>query len=111
MPRGQQSFPGLAEERTGPPVVASEQPVPTSEPVAAPAALRKVAVYLEDDQDAALEALRYQGTSRRPRLDVSKSAVVRLALERLLTELSHEQIVETIAARPTDAQATGRKRR
>ncbi|WP_432498359.1 hypothetical protein [Kineococcus auxinigenes] len=84
-----------------------------SEPTKATAAgeLRKVAVYLDEDTDTALEAIRYAGTTRRPRLDVSKSAVVRLALERLLAELSHEQVVAAIAARPTDSQTTGRKRR
>ncbi|WP_432498683.1 hypothetical protein [Kineococcus gypseus] len=73
--------------------------------------LRKVAVYLDEDTDTALEAIRYAGTTRRPRLDVSKSAVVRLALERLLAELSHEEVVAAVAARPIDSQSTGRKRR
>lgn len=81
------------------------------EPSAKAADLRKVAVYLDESQDVALEALRYLGTSQRPRLDVSKSAVVRLALKRLLADLSHEEIVREIGSTPTDPQAAGRKRR
>ncbi len=114
VPEGQQQFPGMSEERpalTSSPTPASAMQVSApTKPVAA-GELRKVAVYLDEDTDTALEAIRYAGTTRRPRLDVSKSAVVRLALERLLTELSHEEVVAAIAARPIDSQATGRKRR
>ncbi|MEZ0494637.1 hypothetical protein AB2L28_20565 [Kineococcus sp. TBRC 1896] len=82
-----------------------------AEPPAKAPDLRKVAVYLDEDQDAALEALRYLGTSQRPRLDVSKSAVVRLAMKRLLADLSHEEIVREIKDTPTTPGAAGRKRR
>lgn len=115
VPEGQQQFPGLSGE---PAVTAVVAPVAASAPQASASTeaikkdeLRKVAVYLDESQDAALEALRYLGTSQRPRLDVSKSAVVRLALKRLLTDLSHEEIVRSIAATPTDPQTPGRKRR
>ena len=116
VPEGQQQLPGMSEERPAPdpaPAHASTSAPQVSEltKVTTAGELRKVAVYLDEDTDTALEAIRYAGTTRRPRLDVSKSAVVRLALERLLTELSHEEVVATIAARPTDSQATGRKRR
>ncbi len=116
VPEGQQQFPGMSEEPPAPDSAPASGPAPApqvSAPAKAAAAgeLRKVAVYLDEDTDTALEAIRYAGTTRRPRLDVSKSAVVRLALERLLAELSHEQVVAAIAARPTDSQATGRKRR
>jgi len=91
---------------------ASTAPASTAPASTAPAGeLRKVAVYLEEGQDAALDALHYAGASRRPRLDVSKSAVVRLAMERLLSELSYEEVVEVIAARPITGQTSGRKRR
>ncbi len=112
VPEGQQQFPGMSEDSPAPDPVPAPAPQ-VSEPTKATAAgeLRKVAVYLDEDTDTALEAIRYAGTTRRPRLDVSKSAVVRLALERLLAELSHEQVVAAIAARPTDSQTTGRKRR
>jgi len=112
VPEGQQQFPGLADQPPAPPEAVVEPATPPE--VVAPARrvdLRKIAVYLDEDTDAALEAIRYAGASQRPRQDVSKSAVVRLALERLLGELSHNQVVAAIAARPTDQQGAGRKRR
>jgi len=109
VPKGQESFPGLPEPHQEGLAALREEAIATS---TAPAGeLRKVAVYLEEGQDAALDALHYAGASRRPRLDVSKSAVVRLAMERLLSELSYEEVVEVIAARPITGQTSGRKRR
>lgn len=114
VPKGQETFPGLLEPHQEAPAAPRAE---VTAAVAAPAStsptgeLRKVAVYLEEGQDAALDALHYAGASRRPRLDVSKSAVVRLAMERLLSELSPEEIVEVIAARPVTGQSSGRKRR
>ncbi|WP_345711470.1 hypothetical protein [Kineococcus glutinatus] len=66
---------------------------------------RKLAVYLPPELDLTLDAIRFAGASQRPRVDVSKSAVVRLALERLLAQASHEEIVETIAQRLAEARA------
>jgi len=114
VPKGQETFPGLPEPHQEGLAALREEAIATSTAPAstAPAGeLRKVAVYLEEGQDAALDALHYAGASRRPRLDVSKSAVVRLAMERLLSELSYEEVVEVIAARPITGQTSGRKRR
>lgn len=121
VPKGQQTFPGLPEAPGELAAPSPDQSTASSEPPALPDSaaskpltkdeLRKIAVYLEGEQDTALEALRYLGTAQRPRLDVSKSAVVRFALKRLLADLSHEEIVGAIAASPVDSQATGRKRR
>ena len=51
------------------------------------------------------------GLISRPRLDISKSAVVRLALMRLEQQMTVGEIREYLAAQPVDSNKTGRKKR
>lgn len=72
---------------------------------------RPATLYLDNTLLEFLEEARIAGLLARPRLDISKSAVVRLALRRLKEEMSVEQIREHLGAQPTDPTKTGRKRR
>lgn len=71
----------------------------------------KLTLYLDQDIDRYLEDVRIQGLTSRPRVDVSRSAVVRLALRRLRAEMTPEQVKTLLAGQPTDGSRTGRKRR
>lgn len=71
----------------------------------------KLTLYLDQDIDRYLEDVRIQGLTARPRVDVSRSAVVRLALRRLRAEMDPDQVKALLAAQPTDNSRTGRKRR
>lgn len=72
---------------------------------------RPATVYLEDDLIEFLDEARIAGLTSRPRVDISMSAVVRLALRRLQQQMTSAQIRDHLAAQPTDPHKTGRKRR
>lgn len=86
-------------------------------PNAAPAAgeargpARPATLYLEEAHVDFLEEARMAGLISRPRLDISKSAVVRLALMRLQQQMTVGEIREYLAAQPVDPTKTGRKKR
>ena len=99
------------------PVPETEAAAPTSTPeqtrgtrAAAKAALKVVTIYLEQDDDDFLETITHTGRTGRPKTAISRSAVVRLALERLHAQMSPNQIVEELRPRG-DQHGTGRKRR
>lgn len=97
------------EIRVGRPVlpVPASVPLPaTSVPPASPAT-----VYLDEAQVSFLEQARVAGLLSSPRLDLSKSAVVRLALRRLQEQLSVDEICAVLRAQPLDPTKTGRKKR
>lgn len=75
------------------------------------AAQRPATLYLDDNLLEFLEEARIAGLLSRPRLDISKSAVVRLALRRLKEEMTIQEIHDHLRAQPTDPTKTGRKRR
>ncbi|SDT01392.1 hypothetical protein SAMN04488543_2845 [Friedmanniella luteola] len=84
---------------------------PAPEPKArAKAELKVVTVYLEQDDDDFLETITHTGRTSQPKTAVSRSAVVRLALECLHTQMSPEQIVDELRPRG-DTPGTGRKHR
>ena len=118
----------VTERPDRPPVDQSERlitsspasvPEPESDPVASPVttevakakvALKVVTVYLEQDDDDFLETITHTGRTTQPKTAISRSAVVRLALERLHAQLSPDEIVNEL--RPRGSQhGTGRKRR
>jgi len=66
---------------------------------------------LEEAHVDFLEEARMAGLISRPRLDISKSAVVRLALMRLQRQMTVGEIQEYLAAQPVDSTKTGRKKR
>ena len=72
---------------------------------------RPATLYLDNSLLEFLEDARISGLVSRPRLDISKSAVVRLALRRLQQDMTIDEIREHLAAQPTDPTKTGRKRR
>lgn len=74
-------------------------------------ASKPATVYLDDTHIEFLEEARIAGLISRPRLDISKSAVVRLALRRLQQDMTIDEIRNYLSAQPTDPTKTGRKRR
>jgi hypothetical protein len=72
--------------------------------------LKVVTVYLEQDDDSFLETITHTGRTSQPKTAISRSAVVRLALERLHAQMTPEQIVDELRPRG-DNPGTGRKRR
>lgn len=99
------------------PALARSRPARTPSPEAEAAVgegnspSRAATVYLDDELIEFLEEARIAGLISRPKLDLSKSAVVRLALRRLQRDMSVDQIREHLRAQPTDPTKTGRKRR
>lgn len=96
----------VVPEQAGP--VAVEVVPATSGTVEPPV---KMTFYVDQAMDRYLEDVRIQGLTSRPKVDVSRSAVVRLALRRLREEMTPEQVKALLAAQPTDPTRTGRKRR
>ena len=91
----------------------ARRPKPAPAPAPAPKAkaeLKVVTVYLEQDDDDFLETITHTGRTSQPKTAISRSAVVRLALERLHAQMSPEQIVNELRPRG-DSPGTGRKRR
>jgi hypothetical protein len=76
-----------------------------------PEAQMRLTVYVEEAHDTFMDDVRFAGARRRPKVDVSRSAIVRFALERLKSDMTPEELCNTIADRPVDPKATGRKRR
>lgn len=70
----------------------------------------KVTLYVDRETDAFLEATRVEGLTSRPKVDVSRSAVVRLALRRLMDEMSPAEVKALLANRAVRS-GPGRKRR
>lgn len=106
-------------ETAEPPTLAPE-PVPPAQPGERPsqhkkddppAAIVRVTSYVDESQDAYLDDVKYVGVRRRTKIDVSRAAVMRFALERLMADMTPEQAYEAIAAKPVDPKASGRKRR
>ncbi len=107
---------GEEESRT------TEAPAPAaSQPAAEPAApsqgggakptSRKVGLYLDEAHEDFLEQVRVAGNALRPRVNLSGSAVVRLAIDRLMADMTAEQVRDALVAKPIDPSAVGRRRR
>jgi hypothetical protein len=71
--------------------------------------IKPVTLYVSDAQSDFLEQVRIAGLMER--VDLSRSAVVRLALSRLQQDMSVEEIKRHLISQPTDPTRTGRKRR
>ena len=103
---------------TGPPSEPASSASSPVGPAAAPVnsvgegtASRPATLYLDEGLLEFLEEARIAGLVSRPRLDISKSAVVRLALRRLQQDMTTNEIRDHLRAQPTDPTKTGRKRR
>jgi hypothetical protein len=77
----------------------------------AQSALIRASIYLDDASDEFLEDVRVAARRATPKVDASRSAVVRLALLRLSDELSPAEVVEQLRRRSASAaNGPGRKR-
>ena len=82
-------------------------------PAANDAATFKVTLYLDQAMDEFMERARVEGLTSRPKVDVSRSAVARLALERLMADMTPKEIKTLIGGRAARSAVgkTGRPRR
>ncbi|GAA3705001.1 hypothetical protein GCM10022204_23050 [Microlunatus aurantiacus] len=58
-----------------------------------------------------LEEITHAGKTSRPRIAISRSAIVRLALERLAATMTTDDIVDQLRKTGDEHQGKGRKRR
>jgi hypothetical protein len=87
-------------------------PAPTTSPAPATSAtdLAKVSIYLDESTDTYLETVRAAARTVRPRVDATRSAVVRLALTRLADQLEPGQVVAELQRNAATHTGPGRKR-
>lgn len=71
----------------------------------------RVTLYVDQESDAFMEAARIAGLVAKPKTDISRSAVVRLALRRLMSEMTADQVKEHLQHQVITSQGPGRKRR
>lgn len=86
----------------------SSRPTPTATP--ATTDLTKVSIYLDDSTDTYLETVRGAARTARPRVDATRSAVVRLALNRLAEQLDPAAVVAELQRKAAGHSGPGRKR-
>lgn len=93
---------------TAPAAPKSSQPAVTT--AAATTDLTKVSIYLDDPTDTYLETVRGAARTARPRVDATRSAVVRLALNRLAEQLDPAAVVAELQRKAAGHSGPGRKR-
>lgn len=86
----------------------ARKPKSESPPALATTGLRAAQFYIDDRCDDYLRDIRVQALVRK--LDVSGSAVVRLALHRLMEQLSSTQVADRLATPVGERAGSGRKR-
>lgn len=86
-------------------------PAAASDPAPVKPTSRKVGLYLDEAHEDFMFAVQAAGNALRPRVNLTASAVVRLAMDRLMADMSVEQVRDTIVAKPVDPSALGRRRR
>jgi hypothetical protein len=69
-----------------------------------------VSLYLDESTDTYLETVRAAARTARPRVDATRSAVVRLALTRLADQLNPAQVVDELQRNAAAHTGPGRKR-
>ncbi|CAI9411559.1 hypothetical protein [Aestuariimicrobium sp. T2.26MG-19.2B] len=116
MPGPRNPAPPAATQAPAATVEVEQQQATVTQPVergsAAPQPIledRRVTMYIAADADEWLTEASLAG--RRTRVDASRSAIVRLALERLMAEMTHDQIVEELRGRAAAAGPTRGRRR
>lgn len=90
-------------------------PAPASQPVSRAAAtvvndLMKTTIHLGKTDDTLLNLINYTGKQSTPKVDASRSAVVRLALRHLTQAMTPEQIVEELRLKSSQTNSVGRPR-
>ncbi len=96
------------------PVTAHEQPRPSFNSTSATPDLGtpvKVTLYVDRQADEFMENSRIEGLTARPKVDISRSAVVRLALRRLMDEMSPTEVKTLLTRQEVRSTGPGRKRR
>lgn len=107
--------PSVVESPPAPkPVAPVQQPAPKVAEVKPSRAeaqpLEKASIYLDPQGDEFLEAARIAGRRSKPRVDASRSAVVRLALARLAEQMTPDQVVRELVLRAPAHTGEGRRR-
>lgn len=103
--------PSPAAAASEPPKKKPAAPAPSAAtPPASGTDLTKVSIYLDDTAEAALEAVRAAARATKPRVDATRSAVVRLALTRLTEQLTPAEIVAELQRSAATHSGPGRKR-
>lgn len=90
-----------------------EQPPPPPPQAAVPPAgtdLTKASIYLDEPTDAYLETVRAAARTAKPRVDATRSAVVRLALNRLAKQFTPAEVVSELQRSAAAHSGPGRKR-
>lgn len=90
---------------------AAEPALPASRGPGVAGAPVKVTLYVNQDSDEFMETVRVEGLTARPKVDVSRSAVVRLALRRLMNEMSAADVKALLERQEVRSSGPGRKRR
>lgn len=115
MPAATPAVPTATAPASPPAPAAATAPAPKSLRPAvttAPATtdLTKVSIYLDDPTDTYLETVRGAARTARPRVDATRSAVVRLALNRLADQLDPAAVVAELQRNAAGHSGPGRKR-
>ena len=79
-------------------------------PVPGGSELAKASIYLDEHTDAYLETVRAAARTTTPRVDATRSAVVRLALNRLADQLTPGEVVAELQRNAEGHTGPGRKR-
>lgn len=106
-PEASQPAPALSPAPAGAPQP-STAPEGTSGTVTE--ALVRATIHFGAAQDRFLNTVAHAGRMNTPKVDASRSAVTRLAIERLEREMTAEQIVAELAKRAATTTRPGRKR-
>lgn len=94
-----------------PPAVSPPPPAASPAlPTAAGTDLTKVSIYLDERTDSYLETVRGAARTAKPRVDATRSAVVRLALNRLADQLGPAEVVAELQRNAAGHTGPGRKR-
>lgn len=107
------SQPVPAEQAPPPSAAPHHQPsatIPPSPTIAGGTDLTKVSIYLDETTDNYLETVRSAARTAKPRVDATRSAVVRLALNRLAEQLSPTEVVAELQRNAAEHTGPGRKR-
>ena len=76
------------------------------------APLVRSTIYLDESANEWLEGIAIDGRRAKPKVDASRSAVVRLAVQRLMESMTPQQVIDELRGRAEQVpeQAIGRKR-
>lgn len=108
-------MPDTAPPPSATPPPTSASPAPATRPPAIPSPpadsdLTKVSIYLDEPADAYLETVRAAARTAKPRVDATRSAVVRFALNRLAEQLDPNDVVAELQRSAAAHTGPGRKR-